>query len=209
MTRPSEFALEAEPKQTSTTVGGTVVGPGPGGAGGENWPSVPVSNGDGTATWTDLLTLGLFLRTRGGEVGDVEDHAELGAAVLFDLGNANAHVGILDTDDCDIAITGWTDRKWCETTLELTQDATGGHTPNLVGASWIGGTPVWDTTPLSTTFVLVFSRDGGATVWAGLPGGGSVASADSAWMPLTTVVAGEPVLVWDGSDSLIPTLTPI
>lgn len=29
------------------------------------------------------------------------------------------------------------------------------------------------------------------------------------WMPLTTVVAGDPELVWDGDDSLIPTLTPL
>ncbi len=29
------------------------------------------------------------------------------------------------------------------------------------------------------------------------------------WMPLTSVVAGDPVLVWDGDDSLIPTLIPI
>ena len=40
---------------------------------------------------------------------------------------------------------------------------------------------------------------------------GSVDPADdtAVWMPLTTVVAGDPELVWDGSDSLIPTLTPI
>lgn len=29
------------------------------------------------------------------------------------------------------------------------------------------------------------------------------------WMPLTTVVGGDPVLVWDGDDSLIPTLIPL
>lgn len=29
------------------------------------------------------------------------------------------------------------------------------------------------------------------------------------WMPLTSVLAGEPVLVWDGDDSLIPTLVPL
>ncbi len=38
---------------------------------------------------------------------------------------------------------------------------------------------------------------------------GSPAADVSVWMPLTTVVGGEPVLVWDGSDQLIPTLTPI
>lgn len=29
------------------------------------------------------------------------------------------------------------------------------------------------------------------------------------WLPLTTVSAGVPELVWDGDDQLIPTLTPI
>lgn len=45
---------------------------------------------------------------------------------------------------------------------------------------------------------------GGLIEW-GPPG----TAAGSAWMPLTTVVGGEPELVWDGDDSLIPTLTPI
>ncbi len=38
-----------------------------------------------------------------------------------------------------------------------------------------------------------------------LPG----ASAAAVWMPLTTVVGGEPRLVWDANNSLIPTLVPI
>lgn len=31
----------------------------------------------------------------------------------------------------------------------------------------------------------------------------------SVWMPLTTVVGGEPELVWDANNSLIPTLIPL
>jgi hypothetical protein len=38
------------------------------------------------------------------------------------------------------------------------------------------------------------------------PPSGSPAGA--IWMPLTTVVAGVPQLVWDANDSLIPTLVP-
>lgn len=42
------------------------------------------------------------------------------------------------------------------------------------------------------------------------PGAASDPADDAAaWMPLTSVVAGDPVLVWDGDDSLIPTLIPI
>jgi hypothetical protein len=40
-------------------------------------------------------------------------------------------------------------------------------------------------------------------------GGGGASPADTAaWLPLTTVVAGVPDLVWDADDSLIPTLIP-
>jgi hypothetical protein len=48
---------------------------------------------------------------------------------------------------------------------------------------------------------------------AGIGGGGphthDPADDTHAWMPLTTVVAGEPELVWDGDDSLIPTLVEV
>lgn len=39
--------------------------------------------------------------------------------------------------------------------------------------------------------------------------GMSPAGDTEVWMPLTTVVAGAPELVWDADDSLIPTLTPL
>lgn len=38
---------------------------------------------------------------------------------------------------------------------------------------------------------------------------GSPADDLAVWMPLSTVVAGVPELVWGGDDSLIPTLTPL
>ena len=40
-------------------------------------------------------------------------------------------------------------------------------------------------------------------------GAGDPASDTQVWMPLTTVVAGAPELVWDGDDSLVPTLVPV
>lgn len=49
--------------------------------------------------------------------------------------------------------------------------------------------------------------------WAGVDtsggGGGGPSPTDTAgWMPLTTVAAGVPELVWDGDDNLIPTYGP-
>lgn len=39
--------------------------------------------------------------------------------------------------------------------------------------------------------------------------GGNPADDTHVWMPLTTVVGGVPELVWDGDNSLIPTLVPV
>lgn len=44
--------------------------------------------------------------------------------------------------------------------------------------------------------------------WAGAAGGGPAADT-AVWMPLTTVSAGVPELVWGGDDGLIPTLIPL
>lgn len=44
--------------------------------------------------------------------------------------------------------------------------------------------------------------------WIATPISTNPADDTAAWMPLTTVVSGDPVLVWDGDDSLIPTLIP-
>lgn len=44
----------------------------------------------------------------------------------------------------------------------------------------------------------------------GADGAGSDPADDTqVWMPLTTVVGGTPELVWDGDDSLIPTLVSV
>lgn len=50
----------------------------------------------------------------------------------------------------------------------------------------------------------------GPTGPAGPAGPGTEPADDTqVWMPLSTVVAGVPELVWDGDDSLIPTLVPV
>lgn len=72
-------------------------------------------------------------------------------------------------------------------------------------------------TPLATSATLlnfvgagVTASGTGASKTITIPGGGGDPADDAhIWMPLTSVVGGEPVLVWDGDDNLIPTLTPI
>lgn len=50
---------------------------------------------------------------------------------------------------------------------------------------------------------------GGGVIEIAATGGGGASPTDTAgWMPLTTVGGGVPDLVWDASDSLIPTYTP-
>lgn len=56
--------------------------------------------------------------------------------------------------------------------------------------------------------VTVTSTGAGA-VEVEITAGSSPADDTQVWMPLTTVDGGEPVLVWDGDDSLIPTLVPV
>lgn len=51
------------------------------------------------------------------------------------------------------------------------------------------------------------TADAALTTHEGTPHGSDPADDSAAWMPLTTVVGGEPELVWDGDDSLIPTLS--
>jgi len=80
-----------------------------------------------------------------------------------------------------------------------------------------GGTVAVPRLDQLTDVVVVGINDGDVLIWddatdTWLPGpsGASDPADDTyAWMPLTTVVAGEPVLVWDGDDNLIPTLTPV
>jgi hypothetical protein len=72
------------------------------------------------------------------------------------------------------------------------------------------GTPL-TTAATSLDFVGsgVTATAAGDAVTVTIPGASDPADDTSVWMPLTTVVAGDPVLVWDGDDSLIPTLIPL
>ena len=114
---------------------------------------------------------GTYLTTILGGQGVVEPLGTLGATELIDLNNANKFWGTLD-QDCTITTTGWTPLKDVQISVELIQDGTGGWTPTFSGVTWIGGTPTWDTAAGTVTHVVLFSRDGGTTIYGAVVGGG-------------------------------------
>ena len=116
-------------------------------------------------------TLGTYLTTILGGQGVVQALGTLGATELIDLANANKFWGTLD-QDCTITTTGWTPLKDVQISVELIQDGTGGWTPTFSGVTWIGGTPTWTTTAGTVTHVVLFSRDGGTTIYGAVVGGG-------------------------------------
>jgi hypothetical protein len=77
--------------------------------------------------------------------------------------------------------------------------------------------PVKGTDNLDGTITITLNLDGntshflrGDGAWAAPAGGGGDPATDTkVWMPLSTTVGGEDVLVYDASHQLIPTLTPI
>jgi hypothetical protein len=116
---------------------------------------------------------GSFLTTTLGGQGVVQALGTLGATETIDLANANKFWGTLD-QDCTITTVGWTNLKDAQISVELIQDGTGGWTPTFSGVTWIGGTPDWVTTAGTVTHVVLFSRDGGTTIYGVVVGmGGS------------------------------------
>jgi hypothetical protein len=85
----------------------------------------------------------------------------------------------------------------------------------LVGT--LAGRPSPDEVPVGalysaddgTVYQAVYQPVDGTIDWNIWAGGGGTTPADTAgWMPLSTVVGGVPDLVWDSTDSLIPTYGP-
>ena len=133
--------------------------------------------GGGTLTLEQILAIigsgtlsDAYLTVIGGGKGTVQALGTLGATELIDLANANKFWGTLD-QACTISTTGWTNGKDCAISVELIEDGTGGWTPTFSGVTWIGGTPSWDTTAGTVTHVVLFSRDGGTTIYGAVVGG--------------------------------------
>jgi hypothetical protein len=120
--------------------------------------------------------LGAYLTTTLGGQGVVQALGTLGADETIDLANANKFWGTLD-QDCTITTVGWTPLKDVQISVELIQNGTGGWTPTFTGVTWIGGTPTWVTTAGTVTHIVLFSRDGGTTIYGAVVGSGSASGA--------------------------------
>ena len=104
----------------------------------------------------------------------------VGTTETIDLGNGLYQRLTLNAN-CTVSFTGWTSGTYCEVSLRLTEDATGGWTPTFSGVTWVGGTtPTHTTTAGTSTEYAFWSDDGGATIVGGQLGAGGSAS------PLTT-----------------------
>lgn len=163
-----------------------------------------------------------FLRTTLGGLGEVNAMGTLGATPVLDLSLGNLHTGTLD-QDATLTTTGWTNGKYAEILVALFQDGTGGWDATFAGTTSLDG-GVAATTASTVAFYVLFSWDGGTTIYRGLLGGMSAgALADLSDVTLTSpaldddlrfngsvwvndprkwesVTDGEDVWVWVGDD---------
>ena len=135
-----------------------------------------VSSSSNTAQWiphTDsTIAAGTYFLASDGGQGVRASLGNLGATETIDLGNGLYQLGTLNAD-CTISFTGWTNGTYCEVSLRLTEDGTGGWTPTFSGVTWVGGTTPTHTTTLGTSTEYTFwSVDGGTTIIGGQLGSG-------------------------------------
>jgi hypothetical protein len=119
--------------------------------------------------------LGAYLTTTLGGQGVVQPLGTLGATELIDLANANYFAGELDAADCTITTVGWTNLKDCQITVELTGDGT--STATFDGVTWIGTAPGVIGSG-DVLHVVLFSRDGGTTIYGAVVGAGTSTATD-------------------------------
>jgi hypothetical protein len=174
------------------------------------WIPEPVSGDHGDLTGlADDDHPQYLLGTLGGK-GTVNVVAASGATETLDLTDGNDHDVTL-TDDCTLTLTGATNGVACYMTILLRQDGTGSKMVTWPGSvEWVGGSaPTLQTAADAWDLVVLVTYDGGTT-WFAQHAGTASGSNDRVWMPLTTVdTSGEPALVWDDDDSLIPTEVPV
>jgi hypothetical protein len=106
-----------------------------------------------------------FLTKIGGEVHTLQALDPMGATATVDLANANWFYGEL-LEDCTISTTGWTANKGCYIQVELAGGA-GGFLATFSGVTWVGSAPVAIDAG-EVIHVVLYSRDGGTTIWGGL-----------------------------------------
>ncbi len=123
---------------------------------------------DGTST----IAAGTYFLASSGGQGVRASLGNLGSTETVNLANGLYQLGTLNAD-CAISFSGWTNNTYCEVSLRLTEDGTGGWTPTFSGVTWIGGTtPTHTTTTGTSTEYTFWSVDGGATIIGGQLGSG-------------------------------------
>lgn len=145
--------------------GGTPGGPAGGDLGG-TFPSPTVVSIGGVSI-ADFAAQ--FLTVINGGKGTVKALGTLGATETISLSDGNLFWGTLD-QNCTIGTTGWVSGKDCQILIELDQNGTGGWTPTFSGVTWIGSAATSGAAG-TVQHVVLFSRDGGTTIYASVLGG--------------------------------------
>jgi hypothetical protein len=131
--------------------------------------NVSIADADGWFTATDVEAALAELAAKA--IG-YQAHASLGSTETFDAA-IGWHSGTLDAD-CTFTLTAAPTDTVSSLFLELAQDGTGGWTIDLP-ASVVNAADIeaeQDTTASETTFLALYSRDGGTTWYGGWWGGG-------------------------------------
>jgi hypothetical protein len=112
-----------------------------------------------------------------------------------------------DTDQLELGVSLADMGEELETALRLPEHLLSGDVADRPAAAAVPAGTLYSATDEN----VVYQSDGTAwTAWAtGGAGGGATPSDSACWLPLTTTVAGDDVLVFDAGHSLIPTLIPL
>jgi hypothetical protein len=130
----------------------------------------------GTGSYT-TFTFGGILSADGGLSGRIKNFNEdistltiSSNAITLDLSVANDFKVSLTANITTITVSNWTASKSTPVVLRLTQDGTGGRTVTLpAGWKWSGGTaPTITATANKTDIILLYSDDGGTTIFASM-----------------------------------------
>ena len=140
----------------------------------------------------------------GGEETVAPAHGSMGATETFNPALGNWHTGTFDAN-CTFTFTGPTTGTGCSLLLELAQNGTGGWTVTLP-ASFVNKAALEAaqvTTASTTSFLLVWTRDGGTTWYGAWVGGSGSASFATPAIVLGTAAAAGAASTVIRSDSTI------
>jgi hypothetical protein len=143
-----------------------------------------------------------YLTDTGGAKETVNTVAAAGASETLDLALGNWQDVTL-TEACSISLSGFTTGVGCSMLLLLRPAGFTVTWPPEI--AWPGGIEP-DLTGVELIAISLVSDDGGAMVlgsYSGAPAAPSGGGGGSSSLPLTAVVDGEPVLLWDENNSLI------